>query len=1166
MPEPIYLRSLQIDRLYGRRHDLKLEPLSEGINVLYGPNGSGKSSVARTLRHLLWPDPVWADRQMPFVRASLYQDGTRWSAACEGRMPVWRSESGATGRPTTLPPAGEASRYHLYLHELLQQTEGSDDFAQSILNEAQGGVNIRKAAERLDYEADVSTQRNRLTKEANRLRDALREAQRDEKELAREQQRLTQLRSTLEGAREAEYLATALEQAQAVRAAQEAVRDAERALEDHDEAHAELHGEEAAQWQEAEERIEQLLRERAEAEEELERAQRANDQNILAPDGLPDDMLESLRTKQEELSRLEQSVQEQERQIDGLRKQEQQARRRLGADIDTEQLAAMERIEIEQLERDVETVERLRARSQTRRLWMELVGDVEEEADLDRLQSAVRELRRWLRAAGVPEVDLQKWPLVAGGAGIVAALLGAVLLTENALVGLGVITAGAVAAFAAWQIHRRRSTDASDERQFAEKEFAASALGEPASWSERAVRERLEELEAEVTARRFESEKAAARKRWATEWTEYDAELAGAEEALQQRARAAGIDPAWIGERTLVWFVKQLALWQEARDGRLGAEAEQAKTRDQQKRVLAAVRDDLEPFGYGEIRSAADLAGAREALQRENEALRLEEQKAKHAGQTLDRAEREIRTAREKQERIARATGIDDYGRLRRLCDEQPAYRAARQALREAQNHLEGERRRYEALAAADEEALTMESDLLIRRLEEARAAAAKKEEVSAAINRIETLVERAKDEHEIERREADYREALAELEADRSRLVDRALGGVLTNAVEEATRDQDLPEIFHRAQSIFRQITGDRYALELDREGPAFAAYDLIEEEPLALEELSSGTRVQLLLAVRVAFVEHQETGGAAPLVLDETLANSDDEKASAIIDALCALAARGRQILYLTAQADEVRKWEQRLGTREVDLTVVPLTDRTVRPLESGDGALRPAPPALPPLPDEVDHAAYREAASVPDWSPHYPVGRLPLWYVIEEVAVLRRLAEAGCQTVGQFESVLERTESARFGLDADALACIWERVRAVRTWQKAWRIGRGRPVDRRVLEAADGAVSDTFIDEVAELARKLKGDGAALVEALDEGEVFRFRSNKTDDLDAYLRREGYIDPEEPLTEEDLWRRVATAIDPEVLPTSDLQRLIERFPGMRAGRSTATGGVTKG
>lgn len=101
-------------------------------------------------------------------------------------------------------------------------------------------------------------------------------------------------------------------------------------------------------------------------------------------------------------------------------------------------------------------------------------------------------------------------------------------------------------------------------------------------------------------------------------------------------------------------------------------------------------------------------------------------------------------------------------------------------------------------------------------------------------------------------------------------------------------------------------------------RAGPAriYIAYDKEENMGKKLDQLSTGTRIQLLLAIRVAFVESQESNVKLPLLADELLANSDVDRAKAIIEALTEVSKEGRQIFYFTAQVDEVAKWHSYLS----------------------------------------------------------------------------------------------------------------------------------------------------------------------------------------------------------------------------------------------------------
>jgi uncharacterized protein YhaN len=79
-------------------------------------------------------------------------------------------------------------------------------------------------------------------------------------------------------------------------------------------------------------------------------------------------------------------------------------------------------------------------------------------------------------------------------------------------------------------------------------------------------------------------------------------------------------------------------------------------------------------------------------------------------------------------------------------------------------------------------------------------------------------------------------------------------------------------------------------------------------------------------------------ENGARLPIIVDEALANSDDERAQAIVTALLRLCRDGRQLFYLTAQSDEVRKWSALLETcGDVPHRIVDMAEFTPRHLIS-------------------------------------------------------------------------------------------------------------------------------------------------------------------------------------------------------------------------------------
>lgn len=117
------------------------------------------------------------------------------------------------------------------------------------------------------------------------------------------------------------------------------------------------------------------------------------------------------------------------------------------------------------------------------------------------------------------------------------------------------------------------------------------------------------------------------------------------------------------------------------------------------------------------------------------------------------------------------------------------------------------------------------------------------------------------------------------------------------------STREQ--PRLLESISKLFSAMTRGRYLRVYQRldEKRTFMAVraDGVEVEPGAL---SSGTREQLYLAVRLAYVDsYCGRSEPLPLCLDDVLVNFDDDRAAATLDVLQHLASEGRtQLLFLT------------------------------------------------------------------------------------------------------------------------------------------------------------------------------------------------------------------------------------------------------------------------
>lgn len=147
---------------------------------------------------------------------------------------------------------------------------------------------------------------------------------------------------------------------------------------------------------------------------------------------------------------------------------------------------------------------------------------------------------------------------------------------------------------------------------------------------------------------------------------------------------------------------------------------------------------------------------------------------------------------------------------------------------------------------------------------------------------------------------------ALAELEAERAALqqeVERYAiltlsDALLTQAIERFERDNQ-PALLKRASAVFAAMTAGRYTAIRKSGDELVVERESVDE--VSPEVLSTGTREQLYLAIRLAYVEHYcASAEPLPVVLDDVLVNFDDDRARATLEALAAFSLTTQVILF--------------------------------------------------------------------------------------------------------------------------------------------------------------------------------------------------------------------------------------------------------------------------
>ena len=130
---------------------------------------------------------------------------------------------------------------------------------------------------------------------------------------------------------------------------------------------------------------------------------------------------------------------------------------------------------------------------------------------------------------------------------------------------------------------------------------------------------------------------------------------------------------------------------------------------------------------------------------------------------------------------------------------------------------------------------------------------------------------------------------------------VTRQLGAAWIDQALRRLTDQQLPAILTQATTYFAQLTGQRYnEIKLVADELMLTATDGTD---FAVAELSTATKEQFYLALRLALIVHLGAQAQLPIMIDDGLVNFDDQRRQAAWQLLKQVAAE-HQLLYFTVE----------------------------------------------------------------------------------------------------------------------------------------------------------------------------------------------------------------------------------------------------------------------
>ena len=1117
------LSAVTVRTFYGQpMPGLAAVDLGPGVNVVYGPNGQGKSTLARAIHGVLWPETVAEFR--PTYTAAFHYAGDEWTVDFDaGAARYQRGAAPADRLP--LPDASIRDRYELSLKDLL--LADGDAFADVVRRDASGGVDLDAARATLGFKA-APTQRLKVTAEAEEAARGVQRRQHHLDALRAREQSLEEITERAAQAADAADLADvyrllddAHDRTEAADAADRVVAEFPSALRSVATDTQERYDEHAGAVRKAEARRAAL--ETAQADAEAHLGTHGWDA-VRVPEGA------ETESRAREVEAASRALEDAERARSGAAERERIARETLGGHIETAPTVDVAALgDVAEFARRAGAVRGRRDEFQARLMAARSRLNAVRFHDADELNRAADLLRRWLAHTVEAESQprgLQPTPVWAGAAVLAVA---AVALALWVAPGAWWLLLGAAALAAVAALLGRTEQAADSPADAAREAFGALSVAPPVSWTPAVVQKKLSLVERNALDQKE-------REMWQASIAEternvlaLDTDTADLDARAGTLAQTLGLDVPDAPE-TLHLLTRNILAWQSAARDLGVADAARDQARDALQAALSRFNQVLDGVPVDDAVDAASAAGAVARVTREQaerDRLRAE----------MARLEDSVASA---SEQLAEAeAGRDAFlGRLglaepaadgvASLVAAYPAYTAAVDEAARARAVAEEAVTRARAHARFTAEAGTLDRPTLAAERSAAQARAARRDEWLEEKASILALVGDARRASALAAAHAEHARALDALEASYHTQADALVGHALADFVAEETRDQHLPVVFKRAREVLADITDDRFRLDFDADAGTFRAFDAVRGRGYGLDELSSGTRLQLLLAVRLAFAEQQEVGVRLPILLDEALANSDDERARAIVQAVLRLCRQGRQVFYFTAQAEEVAKWH-RLAEQHPDVECRFVSLPSTAALVAVDLEATPAPETVRRVPEAAGATmpAYAHDAGVAPWTGWDAIESLHVWYLLDTPAQVEACLRRGYATWGQLASALERGKPVPIS-HADRVE---RRADAVRAWQQAWRQGRGARVDRAVLESTD-AVTAAFIDDVDGLCGDCDGDAQQLLDCLERGDVARFQGRQLERLEAYLSDGGYLSPDPRLSDAEIRRRVAEAV----------------------------------
>lgn len=1161
--KPILFNQIHINQLPGIPRGLKpITHLSGQINIVAGPNNSGKSSTARLIQQMLWHQKA----PQTNAQASLLADNDQWEIKVDGTY-VKVQRNGADDQLTGRIPAIEAkSRYMLALHQMVNEEE--KDLAKEIIRQTMGGYDLEAAKETLKYEGKI---KGKKIAQYKKLTDAIsqhRKILNGQKEVKDQEEKLEDLRREKEEADKAREKVQLLEKVMEYHKARNHLSQTEEKRNTFPEEMKNVKGGEDERLSELENEKEDTSLKIQETKNGINRQEKILEKLTIPEKGVSDktlneleSYLEELKNCQKEVSRLEEQIVEKETEKATLTKEvHPDSHARHWEQFNLKDVSKMDNYGAEALQ----TIGKKEATQKEVEYLEQELEENTEVTNTDNLKKGLFALTQWLKEpAGLRNGHHSKaqMPRILAGTTVAVTAAAAVALVTlvpgltGIITGLTIIIAALIITFL--PLFRK---DKPHKKNIREKDYEETNLEMPQKWDDQHVINRIETITKQLEATIIREKRTTRLKKAKTDLERASKELEEVEKQYDKILEKLKESPLYKNGRknyqALSYYIKKVDQWQEANRIQISTTEKKKELEKKAQSLLDEINSLLASAGQERVSKLEPAQATYKDIRKQEEDRRTAYNQTTQLKNNLKDLISRSDTITKKQQKVYQELGVEEGNRMqvRKLTellssyqDIENKYSAARERLEEIREEI----RQHPKRETLECDPLDMENHQAQESLIRHNEMAEKAEKIIHDISSIESQVDSIFNKTDLEQALAKKEQAYTNLQEQYEENLTSITGHLILDKLNRATRQNNQSRVFQKANTLLAQITMGRYELQLDQtEKGRFRAYDTLLKEGQELDKLSSGTRVQLLLAVRLAYVETQEGDYKLPLLADEVLANSDDQRAQALINTLAEVSKTGRQVFFFTAQADEVSKWKTYLShQQELKYKIIHLetsNKNTTEPFQKP-----PEPVSLTrkvPKPQNTTHEQYgRLINPEPFQLMTQTSANLHLWYVIEDVNLLFNCMEMGMKYWGMLKTFVESNGKIA-GLHTEHFHRMKQQVQTLELFQKLYGKGRPKPINREVLEKSK-AVSNNYMEKVSQLLEEVNGNPEKLIDALENQKVSGFRTNKLEDLKQYLLDEGYMDEQQPMAMEDILLRINAYISGKDMKPQDVEPFLKRI-----------------